>query len=125
MFDILYKILLSGVSVPMTKICPFLSKECIQNDCMFWRETVVEKEDGSGDEEPSVARMKKDLKALEFKQMTSSLTREKEKELVQHIESLREQIKPYQEHQKPAIITRTGRCSLSTLADDMPRCNYR
>ncbi len=51
------------------------------------------KKDSIPHEGPSVPRMKKDLKALEFKQMTSSLTKEKEKELVDLMKSLSMQIK--------------------------------
>jgi len=42
---------------------------------------------------PPVAKLKKDLKALEFKQMTSSLSKEKEQELIEQIADLASQIK--------------------------------
>jgi uncharacterized coiled-coil DUF342 family protein len=44
-------------------------------------------------EGPPIAKLKKELKALEFKQMTSVLTVEKERELIEQLSDLQKQIK--------------------------------
>jgi len=51
------------------------------------------KKDNLPREGPSVAKLKKDLKSLEFTHMTSSLSRDKEKELVEQMKSLQIQIR--------------------------------
>ncbi len=42
---------------------------------------------------PPISRLKKDLKALEFKQMTSVLSKDKEQELIEQMASIQSQIK--------------------------------
>jgi uncharacterized coiled-coil DUF342 family protein len=59
----------------------------------FNKAVMALKKDNLPREGPSVAKLKKDLKSLEFTHMTGSFTRDKEKELVEQMKALQIQIR--------------------------------